>query len=134
MRRGSRPHSERRCRRASTAAHTTGARTSRPTAIVAALQSKSQFTFLALTTSAALRFAAYGGFVVLDKAKSVVAVQAVGAGDELTFGGPLDWRDEFTAQLRDAGRLVPVTLPASQTRAPGATRVTPSPRPPRRLP
>ena len=79
---------------------------------VAALQSKSQFTFLALTTSAALRFAAYGGFVVLDKAKSVVAVQAVGAGDELTFGGPLDWRDEFTAQLRDAGRLVPVTLPA----------------------
>ena len=56
-------------------------------------------------------FVAYGGFLHLDASGSVVAVQAVGAGDALTFGPARRMRDDFTKGLEVEGRLRPVTLP-----------------------
>ena len=56
--------------------------------------------------------AAYGGFLLLDDAGAVVAVQTVGGGADLAFGAPQAWRPEFTEQLEGAGRFQPVTLPS----------------------
>ena len=74
--------------------------------------------FLAITTSPALMFAAYGGFLLLDKSGQVLAVQAISGGDgpegdecAVSFSAPRQWRTEFTQQLQDAQRFQPVTLP-----------------------
>ena len=56
-------------------------------------------------------FVAYGGFLQLDASGSVVAVQAVGAGDALAFGPARRMCDDFTQGLELEGRLRPVTLP-----------------------
>ena len=73
-----------------------------------------QFCFLAITTSPALMFAAYGGFLLLDDADNVLAVQAIApeeAESGVAFEGPRKWRSEFTTQLKEAKRFQPVTLP-----------------------
>jgi len=74
----------------------------------------SQLSFLAVSTSAVLQFVAYGGFLLLDEADTVLAVQAIApesADHAVAFGPPRKWRDAFTTQLRNAGRFQPVTLP-----------------------
>ena len=76
------------------------------------LSHHSRLAFLKLTASPDLRFAAYGGFLLLDDAGAVVAVQTVGGGADLAFGTPQAWRPEFTEQLEGAGRFQPVTLPS----------------------
>jgi len=80
------------------------------------LQQRSQLSFLGLSTSAELRFAAYGGFLLVDRDNNVVRVQSVDQGDHrgdfrISFGEPRKWRNEFTSQLTAAGRFQPVTLP-----------------------
>ena len=83
-----------------------------PMAGMAELSYNSRLAFLKLTASPDLRFAAYGGFLHLDDAGTVVAVQTVGGGADLAFGAPQAWRPEFTEQLEGAGRFQPVTLPS----------------------
>ena len=83
-----------------------------PMAGMAELSYNSRLAFLKLTASPDLRFAAYGGFLLLDDAGAVVAVQTVGGGADLAFGAPQAWRPEFTEQLEGAGRFQPVTLPS----------------------
>ena len=79
---------------------------------------QSQLSFLALSTSPTLQFAAYGGFLLMDDNDKVLAIQAVasdgdtGGDSAITFGPPRPWRGEFTSQLKDAKRFQPVTLPA----------------------
>ncbi|CAK8989939.1 Hypothetical protein SCF082_LOCUS2042 [Durusdinium trenchii] len=74
-----------------------------------------QKNFLAVSASPELCFLAYGGFLLLDAQRKVVAVQAV-TGDttaaSLQFGAPRKWREAYTQVLRDAGRFKRVTLPA----------------------
>ena len=76
-----------------------------PMAGMAELSYNSRLAFLKLTASPDLRFAAYGGFLLLDDAGTVVAVQTVGGGADLAFGAPVAWRSEFTEQLEGAGRF-----------------------------
>lgn len=82
---------------------------------ISSLQERSQLTFLALTSSPELRFAAYGGFLLLDDQDRVVDIHSVEQGPNshmsLGFSEPRPWRAEFTKQLDDAGRFQPVTLP-----------------------
>jgi len=85
-----------------------------------ALHARSQLSFLGLSTSAELRFAAYGGFLLCDRDNVVVAVQSIDYGFQgsgqfsINFAGPRRWRNEFTAQFSAAGRFQPVTLPELQ--------------------
>ena len=65
-------------------------------------------TLLSIGSSAALLFAAHGGFILFDHDENVVAVQAVGPGNDLCFGTPKLWRPEFTACLE--GRMQPITF------------------------
>ena len=83
-----------------------------PMAGMSDLSHHSRLAFLKLTASPDLRFAAYGGFLLLDDAGAVVAVQTVGGGADLAFGTPQAWRPEFTEQGEGAGRFQPVTLPS----------------------
>eukprot|EP00750_Incisomonas_marina_P030585 INCI7621.4.p1 GENE.INCI7621.4~~INCI7621.4.p1 ORF type:complete len:645 (+),score=100.94 INCI7621.4:322-2256(+) len=80
--------------------------------------------FLAISASAELRFAAYGGFLLLDPSGNVVGAQALGdesdSANTLQFASPKPWRREFTAQLEAERRLQKVTLPALKSR--GADR------------
>jgi hypothetical protein len=69
-----------------------------------ALLKQSQTSFLAVSTSPTLMFVAYGGFVLLGKDDTVLAVQAIAndtADHLIDFGAPRVWRDEFTPQVRD---------------------------------
>lgn len=70
--------------------------------------------FMSISASADLRFAAYGGFLLLDDTGVVVAAQAIGDGlcdqSALQFEEPKPWRKEFTTQLEDAGRLQQVAF------------------------
>ena len=50
---------------------------------------------------------AYGGFLLLDASKKVVAVQAVSTGVsdlQLEFLEPRKWREAYTEVLKSAGR------------------------------
>jgi hypothetical protein len=81
------------------------------------LLKKSQTSFLAVSTSPTLMFVAYGGFLLLGKDDSVLAVQAIAndtADHLIDFGSPRVWRDEFTPQLQADKRFEPVTLPWMQ--------------------
>ena len=74
-------------------------------------------SFLAISTSPALAFMAYGGFLLLDDKDAVLAVQAIApelpSGDDaaVSFSAPKKWDTRFTAQLTDAKRFQPITLP-----------------------
>lgn len=81
---------------------------------MAALQKFSRLSFLALTTQPELRFAAHGGYLLLDASGRVVLAQALDDGNQLKFDRPRTWKTEFVAPLRNAGRFQPVTLPALQ--------------------
>jgi hypothetical protein len=70
-----------------------------------------------VSTSPTLMFVAYGGFLLLGKDDSVLAVQAIAndtADHLIDFGSPRVWRDEFTPQLQADKRFEPVTLPWMQ--------------------
>ena len=64
-----------------------------------------------MSASPALRFAAYGGFLLLDDDGRVLAAQPIGDGDELGFAPPRAWQAQFTPQLEAQQRLQAVTLP-----------------------
>jgi hypothetical protein len=77
--------------------------------------------FLSISTSAELRFAAYGGFLLLDGKGKVVQAQAVGddrdQATSLCFSEAKTWtRPEILGEMEEAGRLQLVTLPALRAR------------------
>jgi len=87
-----------------------------PMDAVQAMKKENHVAFLAVSRMAALQFAAYGGWLLLDKADRVLCVESIspviGEGDyELPFGEPRTWRHEFTPRLVDEGRFQPVTVP-----------------------
>lgn len=65
--------------------------------------------FMAISSSAELRFAAYGGFLLLDATGNVVMAQALGDTTDddfnIAFEEPKPWREEFSAQLEVERRL-----------------------------
>ena len=73
--------------------------------------SKMISAFLSVDSSPALRFAMYGGFMLLDAAGHVVSVQQphIPNGTDLDFDAPRPWRTEFSAAL--ASRFKEVTVP-----------------------
>ena len=76
--------------------------------------SKMMSAFLSVDSSPALRFAMYGGFLLLDSAGVVVTVQQphIPNGADLDYEAPRPWRHEFSASL--ASRLKEVTIPFQQ--------------------
>ena len=82
-------------------------------------------TFLDISASADLWFAAYGGFFLINAHDNVVLAQAVGDDTDhatsLDFRAPSSWtRPEYLAVLEEQERLQQVTLPALSAR--GADR------------
>jgi nicotinamidase-related amidase len=71
-----------------------------------------RLAFLSLSRSPAHGFAAYGGFILLDKKQTVLRVQALGVGRPLHFVDRRAWRPEVMPMLEAAGRLQSVTLPS----------------------
>ena len=65
------------------------------------MQQTSRFAFLELTRSPELCFTAYGGFLLLDDARHVVSVQALGPSGELKFSETHSWRAEVAAWARN---------------------------------
>ncbi len=79
--------------------------------------------FLSISTSAELRFAAYGGFLLLDAAGNVVKALAIGDDQDtaLKFAEAKAWcHPESLQHLEEAERLQLVTLPTLRAR--GAER------------
>jgi len=71
-------------------------------------------SFLSISTSPALQFVAYGGFVLLDKDRHVLAIQAISpesTDNIIPFDPPRKWRVGFTSQLKEKNRFQPITLP-----------------------
>eukprot|EP00966_Prymnesium_polylepis_P255405 5901002-Prymnesium_polylepis.1 len=87
---------------------------------VGRLKRQASLSFLDITSSVELRFVTYGGFLLFDASGQVVAIQALafhleeGRVSQLAFGPSAPWRPEFSAALRNSGRLQPVTLPELQ--------------------
>jgi len=74
---------------------------------------QAQLTFLSLTTSTELGFAAYGGFLLLDTQGQVLCSQAVVDGDAMMFGNQCnDVPEGCIESLKKLGRLRQVTLPS----------------------
>ena len=73
------------------------------------LSHHSRLAFLKLTASPDLRFAAYGGFLLLDDAGAVVAVQTVGGGADLPSGRR---RRGVSSSSSRWPSFQPVTLPS----------------------
>ena len=71
-----------------------------------------RLAFLSHSRSPAHCFAAYGGFLLVDKKQKVLRVQALGVGSQLRFVDMRAWRPEVMPMLEAAGRLQSVTLPS----------------------
>ena len=75
------------------------------------LDAVSALSFTNVSASPEQCFLAYGGFLLLDAAGAVIAVQAVGGGSDLVFGPARPLRRDLTKGVEAEGRLRPVTLP-----------------------
>jgi len=82
-----------------------------PVAGISKLDALGALGFVNISASAEQCFFAYGGFLLIDSRSAVVAVQAVGIGDDLAFGKPQALREEFTKCLDSEDRVRPVTFP-----------------------